>query len=197
MKKFLLTAVSAALMSLGAGAAANAQEAVLGEMRILPYTFCPQGWALADGSLIAISQNEALFSLYGTTYGGDGRTTFALPDMRGRMAMNHGQGPGLTPRILGQRFGQETVTLMLSEMPQHNHTLRGTSAAPNSRSLQNASWGDFQGTFDAYTANGPLDQTARADAVSNQGGNQGHYNIQPVLVLRHCVALFGVYPPRS
>jgi microcystin-dependent protein len=197
MKKLFLTAVSAALVTLGAGAGANAQEAILGEMRILPYTFCPQGWALADGSLIAISQNDALFSIYGTTYGGDGITTFALPDMRGRMAMNHGQGPGLTPRVLGQRFGQETVTLTLNEMPRHNHTLRGTSAAPNSRSLQNASWGDFQGTFNAYTAGGALDQTARGDAVSVTGGSQAHQNIQPVLVLRHCVAMFGVYPPRN
>lgn len=197
MKKLILTAVSAALVSLGAGPVATAQEPILGEMRILPYTFCPEGWALADGSLIAISQNEALYSIYGATYGGDGRTTFALPDMRGRMAMNHGQGPGLTPRLLGQKFGQETVTLTVNEMPRHNHVLRGTSAPPNSRTLQNASWGDFQGTFDAYTANGTLDQTARTDAVSTTGGSQAHQNIQPALALRHCVAVYGIYPPRN
>lgn len=200
MKKLLIgatSAVAALLCSTLIAAPSQAQEPIVGEMRILPYTFCPRGWALADNSLLSISSNTTLFSLYGTTYGGDGVQTFALPDMRGRMAVGVGDGPALTPRIQGQRFGNESITLLVSQLPTHTHQLIGTSSAPNSRGLNNATWGDFGGVFDAYNQGGTLDQTARADAMTNAGGNQPHYNIQPALVLRHCVATVGIYPSRN
>lgn len=195
MKKDLLRAAVAACLGAGLLAApALAQEPIIGEMRILPYSFCPQGWALADGALIAITQNEALYSLYGTTYGGDGVNTFALPDMRSRMAMGQGAGPGLTPRTQGQQLGAENVTLTQATMPAHSHDLRATADAPNSRGLQNASWGDFGTQFNAYNSGGPLDTQARTDAVTFAGASQAHNNIQPALALRHCVALFGIFP---
>ena len=198
MKRLFIGAASAAVMMMGlATAPSHAQEPIIGEMRIMPYQFCPRGWAEANGSLIAISSNSALFSLYGTVYGGDGVNTFALPDMRGRIANDHGQGNGLSFRPLGAKFGAETVTLTISEIPTHTHDLRGTSDAPNSRSLSNASWGDFGATFNAYNQGGPLNESARFDAMTTSGGNLAHQNIQPVLVLRHCVAMYGIYPSRN
>ncbi len=204
-KYFLAATAAAALTAPLAVPSAHAQDigGYIGEMRIFPYggnnSWCPRGWARTDGQLLAISQFNALFSLYGTTWGGDGRTSFRLPDLRGRMVMNDGTGPGLTPRVWGERVGVENVTLSVAEMPAHNHPIRATSAAPNVRGLDNASWGDFATVpFDAYVSGGTLSVTARSDSMTNTGGNQSHPNIQPVAVLQHCVAVsVGIYPPRN
>ncbi len=208
MKKRLLLAATAAatLMAPLTAPLANAQDigGYLGELRIFPYGgsnsgWCPRGWARTDGQLLAISQYSALFSLYGTTWGGDGRTSFGLPDLRGRMVMGDGTGPGLTPRTWGERVGLENVTLTTAQIPSHNHSIRATSSAPNSRGLANASWGDFATVpFNAYVSGGALNSTARADSMTNTGGSQSHTNIQPVSVLQHCVAItVGVYPSRN
>lgn len=205
-QKLLLAATAAAtLMAPLAAPSAHAQDigGYIGEMRIFPYggtnSWCPRGWARTDGQLLAISQYSALFSLYGTTWGGDGRTSFGLPDLRGRMVMNDGAGPGLTPRSWGQRVGIEDVTLTVSQLPSHNHSIRATNAAPNSRGLANASWGDFSTVpFNAYVSGGTLNANARTDSMSNTGGSQSHTNIQPVSVLQHCVAIsVGMYPSRN
>jgi microcystin-dependent protein len=198
LKKFLLGVATAALLGSGLAAApTHAQEPIVGEMRILPYSYCPRGWAEASGTLLAIATNTSLYSLYGTTYGGDGVTSFALPDMRGRMAMGVGAGPGMPVRTLGMQLGTERETLTVNTMPSHNHLLRATSSAPNVRSLDNASWGDFGSTFPAYNSGGALTDVARSDAMSLAGGGQAHQNIQPALALRHCVALVGIYPSRN
>jgi len=200
MKRLFMTAAAAACLAAGFGTApATAQvEQFVGEIRILPYDFCPRGWTQAHGQLLAISQNDALYSLYGTTFGGDGRTTFAVPDFRGRTAMGIGSGPGLTQRIQGQKFGQETHRLTLNEMPSHKHLVQGTTAEPNTGSLNGGSWGNFATLGnDSYNQGGPLDQTARDDTISMTGGDQSHPNIQPVSVLQHCVALVGIYPSRD
>jgi len=166
------------------------------EIRIFPFNFPPKGWAWCDGQLLPLSQNTALFSLLGTTYGGDGKSTFALPDLQGRAPMHPGQGPGLSIHDLGETGGSETVTLLESEMPVHPHTQRantldlGDTNVPN----PNASF--------AQSAGGTLYQTA-ADtqlapaALSPAGGDQPHNNLQPYLTFFFCIALQGVFPPRT
>ncbi|MEO1038159.1 MAG: tail fiber protein [Pseudomonadota bacterium] len=199
MKRLLMTVAAAASLTAGIGAApASAQEPFLGEVRILPYGFCPRGWTEADGKLLPVSQFDALFSLYGTTFGGDGRTTFGVPDFRGRSPMGIGSGPGLTTRQQGQKPGVETVTLTVAQMPSHNHRVQGTTSAPNTGTLNGNSWGNFATVGnDAYHSGGTLDLTARTDTIGMTGGSQSHPNIQPVLVLRHCLATIGTYPSRN
>ena len=155
------------------------------------FTFCPQGWAEANGQLLPISQNTALFSLFGTTYGGDGMTTFALPDLRGRVPIHAGAGPGLTPRNLGSRSGTEAVTLSESQMPSHTHTVNaysveGDSAAPTGNIPAKSGAGDPD-----YSSSAP-DTTMNAGTVSNTGGGQSHDNMPPFLTIRFCVALQGL-----
>ncbi len=160
---------------------ALAQEAFIGEIRLVGYTFCPRGWTEADGQLLNISQYSALFSLYGTTYGGDGRTTFGLPDLRSRVPMHVGQGAGLSSYALGQKGGAETVTLTTNQIPSHSHTIVELTAATG-------------------TANGSRARTGGGEqdtATSATGGSQSHENRPPYLVLRYCVALEGVYPSRN
>lgn len=165
------------------------------EIRVFPYNFAPRGWADCNGQLMPISQNTALFSLIGTTYGGDGKTTFALPDLRGRAPMGWGNGPGLTSRPLGEDTGAATVALNATEMPVHTHTLRAAADVAElntpgpARSLARSSGGAaFQSTPTT---------TMDAGAVAAAGGGAPHNNLQPVLVLRCCIALTGIYPPRS
>ncbi|MEQ9449107.1 MAG: tail fiber protein, partial [Rhodospirillaceae bacterium] len=119
--KLLGAAAAACAMATAVAPGASAQEPYLGEITIFPYNFCPRGWAPADGQLLPIAQNTALFSLYGTMYGGDGRTTFALPDLRGRVAMHHGHGPGLTLRRIGEKFGSEANVVSIPGLPAHTH----------------------------------------------------------------------------
>jgi microcystin-dependent protein len=167
------------------------------EIRIVPFNFPPKGWAFCDGQLLPLSQNTALFSLLGTFYGGDGKSTFALPDLQGSTAMHSGQGPGLSQRFIGETGGSETVTLLVSEMPVHTHTANcvgvlSTTAAPSN---QTAIAKSVNGA--AFTPGGGAVQQLAPEALPVAGGSLPHNNLQPYLTLNYVIALQGVYPPRS
>lgn len=164
------------------------------EVRIFPFNFAPKGWAWCDGQLLPLSQNTALFSLLGTTYGGNGQSNFALPDLQGRAPLHPGQGQGLSPYSLGQTGGAETVSLLESEIPSHNHTLRAVSqyADVTTPSPTVALGEAASGAAYADSANSTLDGSALAPA----GGDQPHNNLMPYLTFYFCIALQGVFPPR-
>ena len=167
------------------------------EIRIFPFNFAPKGWAWCDGQLMPLSQNTALFSLLGTTYGGDGKSNFALPDMQGNAPMHPGQGPGLSLHDLGEIGGSETVTLLESEIPSHNHALQslgapGNRTAPLGNTFARASAGN------AYVPPAGAPLAAMSDqALAPAGGDQPHNNMQPYLTLYFNIALQGVFPPRT
>jgi microcystin-dependent protein len=168
------------------------------EIRVVGFNFAPKGWAKCDGQLLPLSQNTALFSLLGTTYGGDGKSTFALPNIAGRAVLGPGQGPGLSLYDLGQQGGSSTTTLLQSEIPSHTHAARGsiddaTFQAPASdRALATSNPGF------AYQSNTSQNLTnMNAQALSPAGSSQPHNNLQPYLVLNFVIALQGVFPPRS
>jgi microcystin-dependent protein len=164
------------------------------EIRIFPFNFAPKGWAFCDGQLLPISQNTALFSLLGTTYGGDGKSTFGLPNMQGNAPMHPGQGPGLSLHDLGEVGGSDTVTLLQSEMPYHPHTL--TASLSDGLFTQPPNQLFAQGVgVNIWGATGPNTTLAWA-AVTQAGGDQPHNNMQPYLTLNYCIALQGVFPPR-
>lgn len=165
------------------------------EIRIFPFNFAPKGWAFCDGQLLPISQNTALFSLLGTTYGGDGKSNFALPDLQGSAAMHPGQGQGLSLRNLGEIGGSETITLLVSEMPVHTHRLMASEA----EALERGPAGQMvaQGvSVGQYAAPGPVAQLA-PQALPPAGGSLPHNNMQPYLTLNFNIAMQGVYPPRN
>ncbi|MGR8935952.1 MAG: phage tail protein [Gammaproteobacteria bacterium] len=169
-------------------------EPFIAEIRIFAGDFAPRGWAFCNGQLLPISQNTALFSLIGTTYGGDGRSTTALPDMEGRAPMHPGRGPGLTERRLGERGGVESVTLTEAQMPHHSHTLRATDEDGNRQSA--AGNAVARGT-PMYL---PPPQTLGAMAAAtlpDTGGSLPHNNMQPYLTMNFIIALQGLYPSRS
>ena len=168
-------------------------EPFLAEIRIVGFNFAPRGWAFCDGQILPINQNQSLYSLLGTTYGGDGRTSFALPDMRGRVPIHVGQSDGGTDHRQGQKSGEETHTLSAAEMPQHDHTAHGTSTAANNVSPAGGLLGTASGL---YKAPGNL-VTMRSDNLPNVGGGQTHNNRQPYLALNFCVALQGLFPSRN
>jgi len=172
-------------------------EPFIGEIRMVGFNFAPRGWALCDGQLLAIAQNTALFSLLGTTYGGDGRTTFGLPDLRSRVPMHAGTGPGLTPRQLGAKFGLETVTLNVSQLPAHTHAAQASSGSGNANSPIGRIWSKDAGVQSAtYTGNAP-DGSMAANAIGNAGGGQAHDNMPPVQVVNFVIALVGLFPSRN
>jgi microcystin-dependent protein len=171
------------------------------EIRIFPFNFAPQGWAFCNGQLMAISQNTALFSLLGTTYGGDGKSNFGLPNLQGCAPMNPGQGPGLSLHDLGETGGSDTVTLLQTEMPNHTHTINcvdgprvgGQTGQPGGAILVKTG-----GTpANAYTSGGTQNQTMAQNMVSPTAGNLAHNNLMPYLTLNFCIALQGIYPPRN
>ncbi len=168
------------------------------EIRIFPFNFAPKGWAFCDGQILPLSQNTALFSLLGTTYGGNGKSNFALPNMQGNAPIHAGQGPGLSLYDLGQTGGSETVTLLESEIPTHNHSVRAytgdaaDSRIPNSNeSLGTPSPGLLYDPATTQLA------TMAPQAFTPAGGGQQHNNLQPYLTLNFCIALQGVFPPRT
>ena len=168
------------------------------EIRIFPFNFAPKGWAFCDGQLLPISQNTALFSLLGTTYGGDGKSNFALPNMQGNAPMHPGQGPGLSLHDLGEVDGSENVTLLQSEIPAHNHSMMAQNQpaqldAPGPDRTFARSSGGF-----AYKAS-PYNQIVQfsANMIAPAGGDQPHNNMMPYLTLNFCIALQGVFPPRT
>jgi microcystin-dependent protein len=164
------------------------------EIRIFPFNFAPKGWAWCNGQLLPLSQNTALFSLLGTTYGGDGKSTFALPDMQGNAPIHAGQGPGLSLYDLGQMGGSETVTLLQSEMPAHSHTLRGDEDDGSFKTPSNMFLGSGN---QMYISVSPTVNTSLApEALAPAGGDQPHNNLMPYLTLNFNIALQGVFPPR-
>lgn len=174
-------------------------EPFIAQIILFGGNFAPRGWAFCDGQLLPIAQNTALFSIIGTVYGGDGRTTFALPDLRGRVPMHPGSGPGLTTRRQGERLGAETVTLQLAQIPSHNHQMDVASAAADNNRATNDALG--KGTF--FVNNDPADPATQPSlalhpkTIANAGGGQAHENMQPSLGINYIIALQGIFPSRS
>lgn len=170
-------------------------EPFIGQIAFVAFNYAPIGWAECNGQLLPIQQNTALFSLLGTTYGGNGVTTFALPDMRGRIPMHAGQGTGLSPRTQGEITGAETHTLTITETPAHTHTLRASTAEGNTNLPTNAYPANTK-TLDKEYSTATPDTAMNPQAVSIVGGNQPHNNMQPSLALKCIIALQGIYPSR-
>ena len=176
------------------------QDPYIGEIMLFAGNYAPDGWAFCNGQMLPIAQNSALFSLLGTTYGGDGQVTFGLPDLRGRTPIHFGQSPGLSDRVLGERAGVEHVTLNNSQIPEHRHSLMGNTGGANSGitnravlSNQEDADGSTINTFNSGDPNAELS----ALSIGTSGGGQPHGNMQPYLVINYCIALQGLYPPRQ
>jgi microcystin-dependent protein len=173
----------------------------IGEIRMFAFGTrgAPNNWQACDGSLLPISEYDALFALIGTTYGGDGQTTFAVPDLRGRLPIHQGTGPGLSTYVIGQRAGTETVTVLPTQMPAHAHTLVATSGAaaaitPGNTQLPGAVSGE---TFYVSDLTGAIAQPMSAQSTSQAGGSQPHENCMPTLTVQYCIALFGIFPSQA
>ena len=172
----------------------------LAEIRIFGFNFAPRGWAFCAGQLMPISQNTALFSLLGTTYGGDGRSTFGLPNLQGAAPVNFGQGPGLSQYYLGQSGGESAVTLLQSEMPSHTHVAQCSAAAGTTNTPANNCWAtarvgrQAENKYSASPGSSPL---MSSGAISVAGASQPHNNMPPYLTLNFCIALSGIFPARS
>jgi microcystin-dependent protein len=166
------------------------------EIRIFPFNFAPKGWAWCDGQLLPLSQNTALFSLLGTTYGGNGKSNFALPDLQGRAPMHPGQGPGLSLHDLGEQGGSETVTLLESEIPAHPHGMQA-NAFPANVQAPSPQRALAQSTGGVAYKPPPANTTMSSQAIGPAGGNQPHNNLQPYLTFYFNIALQGVFPPRG
>ncbi len=170
-------------------------EPFLGQIQPFGFNFAPRGWAFCNGQLLPISQYTALFSLLGTTYGGDGRTTFGLPDLRGRVSFGFGQGPGLSNHTIGSKGGSETVTLTLPQIPSHNHSANVVAEGPNAPKPE----GNLLAAPDPaiYSSAANPDAVLKSSTIGQSGGNQSHNNMQPYLTINWCIALQGVFPSRS
>jgi len=195
MKRMTMLAAGAAAATAMMPAAASAQiEQYMGDVILVGYHFCPIGWAEANGQLLAVAEYDALYSLIGTTYGGDGRTTFAVPDLRGRIPVGVGQGPGLSPIVIGEKFGTPSVTLFQPNLAAHTHAVHGTSQIADTVSPENATPATFNQP--RYRQNG-VDVTMDHDMVSPAGGATPVDVHAPTLALRYCIATEGIYPPRN
>ena len=176
-------------------------EPFLGMIIIVPYNFAPRGWAFCNGQILPIAQNTALFSLLGTTFGGNGQTTFALPDLRGRVPNSSGQGPGLSSYDLGQVGGTESVTLLGNEIPAHTHTVACAGAGTSSKAANNLpanlSIDPVPNSGNVYSNAAPTATMAPTMIPLSGGGNAPHANIQPYLTLNYCIALEGIFPSRN
>lgn len=167
-------------------------EPFVGEIRMFAGNFAPRGWAFCDGQLLSVSQNDALFSLLGTVYGGDGSTTFGLPDCRGRIPLHAGDGPGLSPRRLGAKGGAERVTLTVNQLPTHAHGVNATPVGAAANSPRDALIADSSGV-DVFSESSPSESLS-PNAVTSVGGSQSHDNLMPYLCVNFIISLFGIYP---
>ena len=192
MKKFLLIGLFA-ILSMGK---TKAQDFIIGEIRMFAGNFAPYGWAFCQGQILPIAQNTALFSLLGTTYGGDGRTTFALPDLRGRVPVGFGQGLGSSNRVIGEQFGTETVTLTTAQMPVHSHTVNAVTTEGNQNLPTNSLPANTK-TLDKEYSDANANTTMKATMVNPTGGSQPFGVSQPSLGVNFIIALQGVYPSRN
>ena len=214
MKNLIRAASALAILAAGAvtGAPAKAQmDPFLGQIAVVGFNFCPRGWAQANGQLLAISSNTALFSLLGTTYGGDGRTTFGLPDLQGRSAIGVGNGPGLSPITWGERGGTESITQTVNTLANHTHAITNTTTATLNGTDGPTSTGNLAGaalanqTGNVYSARGTLNQVLEDGSVAvtvnstaqNTGGNQSQNIRNPFLGMYICIATQGIYPSRN
>lgn len=172
-------------------------EPFIGEIRMFAGNFEPQGWAFCDGQLLAISQNDALFSLLGTIYGGDGQTTFGLPDLRGRIPIHNGTGISLSSRVLGAKVGSESVMLTINQIPAHNHDVAANNFVGNSHG--NAESVAFSsGTINrVYSTNLNNPQSFSSTTIASAGGGQSHNNLMPSLCVHFIISRFGIYPSRQ
>jgi microcystin-dependent protein len=197
--RFRKFAAVTALAGLTACPAAFAQDRYIGELMLVGYNFCPRNTAEADGQLLSIAQNTALFSLYGTFYGGDGRTTFALPDLRGRVPLHVGSGPGLSPVQQGERGGQEQVSIAINNMPAHTHSaqVKGTAANGNTDSPTGAVPARLPRS-NIYNNGGGSDAAMATEVTIGTSGNGQPIQVRdPFLGMRYCVVLFGIFPSRN
>jgi microcystin-dependent protein len=158
--------------------------------------FAPRGWSFCDGQLLAVSQNDALFSLLGTIYGGDGRTTFGLPDLRGRLPIHAGDGPGLSPRRLGAKAGAEDVTLTVNQLPSHSHRLKAVSSAATTSNPSSTVTLAQSAGYDLYVPDSGRTNMANS-SITSIGGSRSHTNLMPYLCVHFIIALFGIYPSRQ
>ena len=170
----------------------------IGEIKMFGGNFAPNGWAFCDGQLLPISENDALFVLIGTTYGGDGETTFGLPDLRGRIPIHSGQGPGLSNRILSEQLGSETTTLTVNQIPPHNHSIPGSPSVGNSTGISNSTIA--AGTIGRVYTNDNTPSNLgdmNAGTITNVGGSQPHNNLMPYLCINFIISLFGIFPQQN
>lgn len=171
-------------------------EPFIGEIKLFAGNFQILGHAYCQGQLVSIAQNIALFSLLGTTYGGDGQTTFALPDLRGRVPLHMGNGAGLSPRTIGEVSGSETVTLTTQQIPSHTHLLNANAATGNVANPANNFWAAQPALLQYAPASTPT-SNMKANAIANTGGSQPHTNLQPYLAINYLIALEGIFPSRN
>jgi len=169
----------------------------VGELRLVGFNFAPLGWALAEGQLMAITQNTALFSLLGTFYGGDGRATFALPNLQGSVAVGAGQGPGLSQYFQGESGGSQNVTLLTTEIPQHSHTFEADSRLATTSDPAGAAFARTAASAPIYAPIGGTEQQLNPGFLSNFGASQPHNNMMPYLTLNWIIALQGIFPARQ
>lgn len=170
----------------------------IGEIRMFAGNYQPQGWAFCDGRLMSINENQALYSLLGTNYGGDGVSTFGLPDMRGRVPLHYGHGNGLSIRTLGQKFGTEYETLTIEQMPSHEHQLMANNApTSNTNSPANMVLAKSPAEFQNFTTDITTSSTLSSSALSSSGNNQPHVNVMPAQALSFIISLSGIFPMHS
>ena len=192
----LCAAAATAVVGMSSPSFAQANDPYLGQVMLVGFGFCPVNWIDANGQLLPINQFSALFALLGTTYGGNGTTTFAVPDLQGRVPMGQGNGAGLPPAVQGQQLGTATTALNVAQMPAHSHTLTASSALENATSPAGAFLPTYQPSHKFYTTTGPASVAMGPGSVSTTGQGLPFDQHQPSLVMRYCIATAGVFPSR-
>lgn len=194
--KNLTLAITVLLGMVSASFKAQATDPFLGQIAFVPYNFVPKNWAECNGQLLSISQNQALFALLGTTYGGNGTTHFALPDMRGRVLVHNGMGPGLSPYAMGQMGGSESVTLTTQQMPTHSHSVMAVTSEGNQNTPTNNLPADTK-TLDKEYSDANANTTMKPGMITPTGGSQPHENRPPYVTLKCIISLTGVFPTQN